>query len=86
MTMEDAEILSNHKAAEREGYMDVAVVNGQVCGLLPFMFTHGIVVGIDETGYSHRYCYPNFLAAKSAYAEWIVDGGDEPKGYIKRKP
>lgn len=77
--------MAAYNAAVAEGYSGVTVINGELCGLYPFLFTHAIVVGITTIGYSHRFCYPSLQAARGAYADWIVEGGDEPKGYIKRK-
>lgn len=67
-------------------YLCVGRFRGQIVGLRQFLFTVGIVVGLDETGYSHRFCYDNMATAYVALIDWIVSGGDEPKEYIKRKP
>ncbi len=68
------------------GYTGVCRVNGQVVGVMQFIFTFGVCVGLDATGYSHRFCYGSFPEAVQGLAQWITEGGDEPKGYIKRKP
>lgn len=68
------------------GYEAVHKLNGEIVGLYQFIFTVGIVVGIDETGYKHRFCYDSALKAAIALGKWGTDGGNEPKGYIKRKP
>ena len=63
--------------------MEVEVKNNMVCALCRFAFTIGILVDVDEVGYSHRYCYGNILDAITAYKNW--DGIGEPEGFIKRK-
>lgn len=71
-----------------EGYMYVrqTPTNGLV-GLYRFIFTCAIVCNLDNTGYSHRYCYPDLLQAASALSDWSHrDYQGEPTGYIKRKP
>lgn len=67
------------------GYYFPVEIDGQVCGLTPMTFTWSIMVGIDETGYSHRYCYDSQALAMKAYIEWILGGAEEPDGYIVRK-
>lgn len=67
-----------------EGYRLVTLKGDQVCGISQFIFTWAIVVGLDETGYSHRYCYGTLLEALGAYNDW--DGVGDPAGFIKRKP
>lgn len=81
------ELLSEEqKQFYREQSIELAVkINGQVVGIQRFLFTFGIIVGADETGYHHRYCYGSSPEAYIALCEWIAHGGDEPKNYIKRK-
>jgi hypothetical protein len=67
------------------GYQCPIEIDGTVCGLMRFAFTWAIVVGIDEVGYSHRYCYDSLAAAMKAYLEWMMGGAYEPAGYIVRK-
>lgn len=71
---------------EMDDYILPTEINGEQCGLAPFLFTVAIVVGIDKSGYRCRYCYPSLIDAMGAYADWISLGGPEPSGYIKRKP
>lgn len=71
---------------EEMGYACLAEYRGQIVGLRQFMFTVAICVGIDESGYDHRYCYEHAGKALVAMIEWIVSGDDEPKEYIVRKP
>lgn len=74
------------KFYEDMGYACVARFRGQIIGLRPFIFTVGICVGIDETGYQYRFCYDHAGLAMVAMIEWLVSGEEEPRNYIKRKP
>lgn len=60
------------------GYTDLCEVAGQPCGLYRFMFTTGLMVGIDEHGYSRRYCYEDEQDAREALMMW--DGRCHPGG------
>lgn len=67
-----------------QGYIEVKEMDGVVVGLLPFAYTVGIVVNIDHTGYSRRYCYPKSSDAFKDFKEW--GGKHHPKGnWIKCK-
>lgn len=58
--------------------------NGKVIAVCRFIYTTGILVGVTEHGYDHRYCFPNYADALEAFAKW--DGaGDPPGNWIKRK-
>lgn len=59
--------------------------NGERIGLMRFVFTVGLVVGIDERGdYRTRFCYPNPADALAAVLTW--DGeGDPPGPWVKEK-
>ena len=75
----------NRKFYENMGYSCVCKIHGKTVGLMQFIFTVGIVVGMDETGYEYRYCYHTGAEAFVALANWIIKGEEEPSGYIKRK-
>ena len=68
------------------GYTGVCRINGELVGMTPLLYTVGIVVGLDESGYKHRFCYEHAFDALAALTAWIEEGGEAPKGYIKRKP
>ena len=70
---------------EDMGYEKCVKLHGQIVGIRQFLFTAAIVVGMDDTGYSHRFCYHSALEALGALVNWVIEGGDEPSGYIKRK-
>lgn len=58
--------------------------NGKWAGLQQQIFTIGLFVGLDETGYSYRYCFYNWAEAIMAITTW--DGTDNPSGnWIVRK-
>ena len=58
---------------------------GEFAGIYDYMFTAGIVVGIDATGWRTRYCYESREQAEAALEQW--DGrGDPPGPWIKQKP
>lgn len=66
------------------GYREVRPLQGQFCGLLPFMYTTGLVVGLGDSGYQRRYCYEHLADARAALEAW--DGADHPPGpWIKCK-
>lgn len=67
------------------GYGMPIRLDGELVALGPFLYTVGIMVGMDETGYKHRFCYPNEDAAMLAFLAWIGSDDEEPLGYIKRK-
>ena len=66
------------------GHTSVRILDGQVCGVKSFLFTSAIVVGIDECGYSRRYCYEHQADAQAALLAW--NGLGHPGGpWIKCK-
>ena len=74
------------KFYEDMGYGALCKMHGKIVGLYQFIYTVGIVVGMDESGYEYRFCYEDVDAALSALVGWIISGEEEPSGYIKRKP
>lgn len=66
-------------------YFNVKEIEGRgICGLLRMVFTVGLVYGIDEVGYTGRYCYPTRIDAIDAINKW--DGKEDPPGdWIKHK-
>lgn len=73
------------KQLESEGYMAIMEVEGRgVCAIQKFLFTYGLVFGIDSTGYKGRYCYRSLEEATVALAMW--KGTGDPQGnWIKYK-
>ena len=70
---------------EDEGYTDIVELpSGELAGLMKFLFTTGLVVGLDEYGYRIRFCYEFTFEALEALKEW--DGVGYPTGnWIKAK-
>jgi hypothetical protein len=68
-----------------EGYYEIREIPGiGVCGLRKFIFTTGLVIGMDENLYYGRYCYAKESDASKALKEW--DGKGDPSGpWIKYK-
>ena len=61
-------------------YSEIKILpDGTICGLHRFLFTWGLIIGIDPSGYADRYCYHSFAAAAAALAAW--DGEGEPIGW-----
>ena len=68
-----------------QGYYNLREVPGRgICGLHRFIFTVGLIYGLDKYGYKGRWCYAGNLEARKALEEW--DGvGDPPGAWIKYK-
>jgi hypothetical protein len=68
-----------------EGYTNVRQLkDGRWIGLMQMNFTTGLFTGLDETGYSSRYCYE--LRHEAFLATLVWDGqGDPPGPWIKHK-
>lgn len=73
------------KYLEDVGYSDLRVMPaGQLCGLKKFIFTSGLMVGLNPISYERRYCYEFESDARAALALW--DGMGHPTGpWIKCK-
>lgn len=86
--MEKADLLNDpivQAAMKIEGYHYVRKLpSGEWAGLMRFLFTTGLVVGLDLEGYRTRFCYTYHEDALQALLEW--DGhGDPPGPWIKEK-
>lgn len=57
---------------------------GEVAAIMSMIFTVGLFVGLDETGYRTRFCFPTFTDAALALLEWNGEG-DPPGNWIKAK-
>jgi hypothetical protein len=73
------------KVCAESGYLIPKLLpTGEWACLSPFLFTWGLMVGVDESGYRTRFCYENLLEAAKAICTW--DGvGDPPGNWIKEK-
>lgn len=67
------------------GYTDLRQLpTGEIAGVMRYLFTGGLVMGLTLVQYRTRYCYPTVEEAREALARW--DGqGDPAGGWIKRK-
>ncbi len=59
------------------GYRDVKLFGGQLSGIYRFIFTYGICIGLDSTGYKKRFCFDTYSNAKLFLDEW--DGVSLPE-------
>lgn len=67
------------------GYSDVRELEtGEIAGLQRMAFTTGLIVGLNDTGYRCRYCYPDIAGARAALNIWN-GSGDPPGNWIKQK-
>jgi len=73
------------KYLKSEGYTEIKEIPGVgICGLRSFIFTTGLIIGMNEIGYFGRYCYKTSREASDALKSW--DGsGDPPGNWIKYK-
>jgi hypothetical protein len=71
---------------EEMGYLfPRQVADGEWIALFRFVFTWGLVKGLDDVGYNERWCYSSLNDALVAVANW--DGeGDPPGNWIVNKP
>jgi len=70
-----------------DGYLNIRVFEDHnICAVQRFLFTAGICVGLDKTGYEYRYCYETVEEAVIALATWDgPNSGHPPGNWIKRK-
>jgi len=75
----------NKEVIESLGYFSPKLLStGEWAALGKFIFTTGLLVGIDEVGYRTRFCYKYSTDALIALNAW--DGvGDPPGNWIKEK-
>ena len=65
-----------------QGYQSPRLIGeGRYAAILPFMYTHAIIVGKvgDRYGYDDRWCFHGPEKARSALEAW--DGVGEPEGW-----
>lgn len=76
----------NKEQVEALGYFNAhQLPTGEWAALLKMIYTVALFVGIDETGWRTRFCYPTAFDAGIALLSW--DGqGDPPGPWIKEKP
>lgn len=71
----------------QNGYYNLRVVPGRgICGLMKFIYTIGLVEGLNEINYEGRWCYPKSKIIESVVAITLWDGKEDPIGdWIKYK-
>ena len=70
----NAEELELIEYLKTEGYFEFRkVANFGLCGLQKFVFTTGIVVGLNKIGYYGRYCYSDYNEASDELKKIGVD-------------
>ena len=53
------------------GYTHIQRIEGRGwCGIGRFMFTHGVLFGMDITGYKGRYCFQDQCSAEGFMLDW----------------
>lgn len=52
------------------GYQNLRLVNGDWCGTQRFIYTVGVVLGLDETGYTNRFCFDTEQNAALFLKDW----------------
>lgn len=74
------------KHLQNEGYTDLKEIPGRgICGIQRFMFTTGLVYGIQNKGYDGRYCYKYRWDAVNALQNWNGIGDPNDSEWIKHK-
>lgn len=75
----------NREQCEELGYKPARqLASGEWAGVRDMLYTTGLCVGLDDTGYRTRFCFSSRTEAEDAFAAW--DGTGWPPGYwIKQK-
>lgn len=67
-------------------FRELREVEGRgLCALQRFIFTTGLVYGIDDMMVEGRYCYENYYDAKEALYNWTGEGDPQDEDWIKHK-
>lgn len=83
MTKEEQEELIAFLAPQ--GYTDMRMVGDKMCGLMDYVTTRGICVGLTTMEVGCRFCFQNRNEANRAFAEY-TDSTVYPSGnWIKAK-
>lgn len=61
------------------------VPSGEWIAFTRFLFTWGLVIGLDDVGYRCRWCYATRAEAMAALESWDGVGDDPPGRWIKQK-
>ena len=58
-------------------YRNLRLVNGAWCGTQRFIYTVGVCLGLDDSGYQNRFCFDSEQNAALFLKEW--DGATLPE-------
>lgn len=90
MSDKDAQSENRHQqpiidVLQELGYEHIRFIEPRgFCGIIRMIYTVGLVSGLDQSGYQHRWCYPDWASASHALSEW--NGISDPPGdWIKHK-
>ncbi len=79
MEVESLKIEINRELLHSFGWISPTFKHGRWCAIDKFLWTYGLLLDIDESGYRSRYCYHTFTEAHNALEKW--DGVEEPTGW-----
>ena len=68
---------------EDEGYIRLREWDGRTIGILPLMFTWGLMIDLNKVGYEFRYCFKTLQDAIPAFEAF--GGYRDPEDFIIRK-
>jgi hypothetical protein len=54
----------------KNGYTNLKIISGLICGLHDYVTTRAIVVGLNADSYERRYCYQNRDEANAAFSDF----------------
>lgn len=70
---------------EMEGYIDFFITpNNKLGCLAPYIYTWGLLEGLNRVSYETRWCYHSLQDARSALTDWVETKSGEPANYIRR--
>ncbi|WP_019584534.1 hypothetical protein [Thioalkalivibrio sp. ALE16] len=71
---------------EEAGYLRVrALPDGSYAGLVPLLYTVGLCLGVQEGGYTHRYCYEDPALAQKALDALESSDAEPLDGWVARR-
>ena len=71
---------------KRMGYLESRQLNdGSWVALVQLLFTTGICMGLNEVGWSKRYCFDDIERCRKEY-EKLQSVKDVPEGWIAKRP
>jgi len=84
VTFEELQTLVERlRVEERYDAIRVSDDRTQIIAVRQMIFTWAICAGLDECGFSDRWCYETATAAAMAWIKWSGNAGTEPEGWIR---